>query len=576
MNQRFAGVTLALAAMAMFFAVLNSTRHEADMLLVNGTVYTLDAGNTIAQAVAIRGNRIAAVGGSEDLRRRFDTDTVIDLGGKTVMPGFIDAHAHMSGLGQLMQSVILVGTSSPQEILDLVRTRTLQAPPGTWIHGRGWDQNRWEVKEFPTASQLDAVSPDHPVVLIRIDGHAIWVNSRAMELAHVNRETPDPAGGKIMRFPGGEPTGVFLDGARAVIESIIPPETPDGIERDILTAAAVCAKAGLTEVHDMGIDSLRVEIYRRLARENRLPVRIYAAISAPGPAWEFWKRKGPLIGSGDGMLTIRSMKLYMDGALGSRGAALVEEYSDDPGNRGLTMLSAAELETLVRDAIKRGFQPCVHAIGDRANHAVLNGFEKVLDSLPAGDYRPRIEHAQVLLQEDIPRFKKLGVLPSMQPIHATSDMYWAEARLGPSRIRGAYAWRSLLETGAIIPGGSDFPNDGMNPLWGFYAAFTRADRNGYPQDGWYREQRMTRQEAARCFTAWGAYAAFEENSKGSIEPGKLADLTLLSKDIMQVSPQDVLSTAVEMTIVGGRVVYQISGQNSGQNSGQKPAAGGAQ
>ena len=563
MNRKTAGAILALFATAMFLTVISSTRHKADMLLVNGTVLTLDAQNTVAGAVAIRGNRIAAVGTSADLRSRFDSDTVIDLEGKTVVPGFIDAHAHMSGLGQLMQSVILVGTSSPEEIVGLVRARTREVAPGAWIHGRGWDQNRWENKEFPSASQLDAVSPDHPVVLIRIDGHAIWVNTRALELAHVSRSTQDPPGGRIIRTRSGEPTGVFLDEARALIERFVPSETPEEIERDILTAAAACAKSGLTEVHDMGIDSLRIGIYRRLAGEKRLPVRIYAAISAPGPAWNFWKEQGPLIGAGGGMLTIRSMKLYMDGALGSRGAALVEQYSDDPGNRGLTMLGAAELESLVRDAIAHGFQPCVHAIGDRANHAVLDAYEHVLNALPAGDYRPRIEHAQVILPEDISRFKRLGVLPSMQPIHATSDMYWAEARLGPSRIHEAYAWRSLLETGSIIPGGSDFPNDGMEPLWGFYAAFTRADRSGYPQDGWYRDQRMTREEAIRCFTAWGAYAGFEEGAKGSIEPGKLADLTLLSRNIMQVSPPEVLTTNVEMTIVDGRVTYR------------KPAGGGA-
>jgi predicted amidohydrolase YtcJ len=556
MNRRVAGAVLALSGAAVFLLVLNSTRHEADMLLVNGTVYTLDREDRVCQAVAIRGNRIAAVGTSDDLRRRFDAEKVVDLGGKTLMPGFIDAHAHMGGLGKLMQSVILVGTSSPEEITALVQARAGRTPAGAWIEGRGWDQNRWEKKEFPTASQLDAVSQDHPVVLIRIDGHAIWVNTRAMELAHVNRDSKDPAGGKIIRSPGGEPTGVFLDGARALIEAYVPPETPEEVEQDILTAATVCAKSGLTEVHDMGIDSLRIEIYRRLARERRLPIRIYAAISAPGPEWDFWKEKGPLIGFGDGMLTIRSMKLYMDGALGSRGAALVEAYSDDPGNRGLTMLSASRLDSLIRDAIRHGFQPCVHAIGDRANHIVLNAYDSLLKTIPRGDYRPRIEHAQVILPEDIPRFKKIGVLPSMQPIHATSDMYWAEARLGPDRIRGAYAWRSLLQTGTIIPGGSDFPNDGMDPLWGFYAAFTRADRSGYPEDGWYPEQRMTRGEAARCFTQWGAYAGFEESEKGSIEPGKLADLTLLSKDIMQVQQGDVLSTEVEMTIVDGKVVYR--------------------
>lgn len=559
MSRRNVGAILVVCMAATFIYVTGSTRHEATMLLVNGTVYTLDPQNTVAQAVAIRGNRIAGVGTSDDLRRRFATDSVIDLGGKTVMPGFIDAHAHLSGLGELMQSVILVGTTSPEEITALVQARARETPPGAWIYGRGWDQNRWEKKQFPTASQLDSASSGHPVILVRIDGHAIWVNTRAMELAHVSRESKDPEGGKIVRLPAGEPTGVFLDHARNLVEAVVPPATPEEIEQYLLAAAGECAKNGLTEVHDMGIDSLRIEIYRRLAREHRLPVRIYAAISAPGAEWNSWKEKGPLIGSGNGMLTIRSMKLYVDGALGSRGAALVEEYLDDPGNRGLTLLSASDLETLIREAVAHGFQPCVHAIGDRGNHVVLNAYEKVLSAIPRGDERARIEHAQVLLPGDIPRFRRLGVLPSMQPIHATSDMYWSEARLGPVRIKSAYAWRSLLETGTIIPGGSDFPNDGMSPLWGFYAAFTRSDRNGYPQDGWYREQRMTREESARCFTQWGAYAGFEESEKGSIEAGKLADLTLLSKDIMRVVPREVLSTEVEMTIVDGRIVYQRPG-----------------
>jgi len=562
MNQKVVGTLFVAVSAAVFLMVVNSTKHEAHVLLVNGLVYTLSADHPVAQSIAVRGNTIVAVGSTDDLRRQFSADTVIDLEGKTVMPGFIDAHAHMGGLGQLLQSVILVGTRSQEEVVEHVRARALTAQPGAWIYGRGWDQNLWEDNHFPTAAALDAASGDHPVVLIRIDGHVIWVNSRAMQLARVNRETKDPPGGKIIRTPEGDPTGVFIDNARNLVEAVVPPATPEEIEQNILLAAAECVKAGLTEVQDMGIDSLRIEIYRRLAEQKRLPLRIYAAISAPGPAWDAWKSKGPIIGGGNGMLTLRAMKMYMDGALGSRGAALVDEYSDDPGNRGLTMMSSADLESNIREAVLHGFQPCVHAIGDRANDIVLNAYEKVLGSLPRGDYRPRIEHAQVLLPGDIPRFRKLGVLPSMQPIHATSDMYWAEARLGPARIKGAYAWRSLLETETIIPGGSDFPNDGMNPVWGFYAAFTRSDRNGYPQDGWYRDQRMTREEAARCFTQWAAYASFEEERKGSIETGKLADLTILSKDIMRVPAPEVLSTDVEMTIVDGKIVYRKTAEGT--------------
>ncbi|MBI3766471.1 MAG: amidohydrolase family protein, partial [Ignavibacteriales bacterium] len=269
--------------------------------------------------------------------------------------------------------------------------------------------------------------------------------------------------------------------------------------------------------------------------------------------------KTPLVGYGDGVFTVRAVKLYVDGALGSRGAALVEEYSDDPGNRGLTRISDEELESNIRLALQHGYQPCIHAIGDRGNHIVLNAYEKVLSTLPKGDYRPRIEHAQVILPDDIPRFQNIGVLPSMQPIHATSDMFWAEGRLGPQRVNGAYAWKSLLKTGTIIVGGSDFPNDGMYPLWGFYAAVTRSDRTGYPQDGWYRDQKMTREEAARCFTQWAAYGSFEENVKGTIEVGKLADLTVLSKDIMKVPAMEILSTEISMTIVGGKIVYQNAG-----------------
>ena len=562
MNQKAIGIILLVVSVASFFYCIRTTRSEAGKILINGIVYTMDKDNSVAQAIAIRGNRIVGVGSDEEIRDRYTSDTVIDLQGMCVMPGMIDAHAHMNGLGQLLRSIILVGVPSAEEAVKLVAGRAPNATRGEWIFGRGWDQNLWQVKEFPTASVLDAVAPDNPVLLVRIDGHASWVNSRAMAIAGITRETRDPDGGKIIRDGKGNPTGVFIDNARDLVENFVPPLTDAEVTENILRAATECAKAGITEVGDMGLDSLEIEIYKHLADERKLPIRIYGTVSAPGATWSTVALEKPLIAYGGGMFTLRAVKLYADGALGSRGAALVEQYSDDPGNRGLTKISEADLEANVRLAFQHGYQPCIHAIGDRGNNMVLNAYEKVLSTMPEGDYRPRIEHAQVLLPDDIPRFRKLGVLPSMQPVHATSDMYWAEARLGPRRVKGAYAWRSLLNTGSIILGGSDFPNDGMYPLWGFYAAVTRSDRNGYPQDGWYPDQKMTREEAARCYTAWAAYGAFEENIKGTIEAGKLADLTILSKDIMRVAPAEILSTDVEKTMVGGKIIYQSTIQNS--------------
>jgi predicted amidohydrolase YtcJ len=543
-----------------YYHVTTLSRHRATMLLTNGKIYTLDPNNSVASAIAIEGNRIVGIGTDEELLGRFGQVRTLDLQGRTVLPGLIDGHAHMYGLGELMQSVVLVGIGSPGEAVERVRERVRATPKGFWIYGRGWDQNLWVNKDFPTASQLDSVSPDHPVVLIRIDGHAIWVNSKAMAIAGVSRETKDPPGGKIVRYPDGKPTGVFIDNARDIIENKVPLPKPEEIEESILHAARECVKYGLTEVYDMGIDSVEIDIYKKLADQNKLPLRIYAAIGAPSLTWDSWKSREPLVGYGGGMFTLRAMKMYVDGALGSRGAALVEEYSDDPGNRGLT-INDDQLEPQIKIAVERGYQPCVHAIGDRGNHIVLDVYEKILKSRPVSDVRPRIEHAQVLLPDDIQRFKVLNILPSMQPVHATSDMPWAESRLGPRRILSAYAWRAILNTGSIIIGGSDFPNDGMNPLWGIYAAITRTDHEGNPRGGWYPDQCMSREEALRAYTQWAAFGGFEEKVKGTLEVGKLADLTVLSKDIMKIQPAEILSTSVDLTMVNGKVVYERAGQS---------------
>ncbi len=558
MNRMLSGILfLIVAALACIIVIVSSPR-EATMILANGKIYTLDAGMSVAQAVAIRAGRIVAVGSNDEIESKFKADTILDLHGWTVMPGLVDGHAHMLGEGGKLQTLDLDATASAEEVAESVRVRAGAAQAGSWIVGRGWDQNRWEGKAFPSHEILDQAAPDNPVVLRRVDGHAIWTNRRALELAGVSSATPDPEGGKIYRDAKGDPTGVFVDNAMDIIDKALPPLTDDEIAQRLRLVFRECVKYGLTEVCDMGVDLQTLNVYKKLIDEGRCPLRIYAAIGWPGDGLDYYLKHGKETGFGNGLLTVRAIKLYIDGALGSRGAALIDQYSDDPGNRGLTVMSEADMDSVCALAVDHGFQVCTHAIGDRGNNIVLNAYERALRRLPAGSPSPRwrVEHAQVLQASDIPRLKALGILPSMQPTHATSDMPWAEARLGPERVKGAYAWRSVLRTGSVIIGGSDFPVESVNPLFGFYAAITRSDRNGYPQDGWYPDQKMTRTEAARCFTSWAAYGAFQEQDKGSIEPGKWADLTVLSKDIMEIPPKEILTTEVELTMVGGNIVYE--------------------
>ncbi|HXG01720.1 MAG TPA: amidohydrolase [Bacteroidota bacterium] len=552
-----AAVFVVLLAVFAYVWLDHPVVEEADMLLINGVVYTLNDAQPIAQAVAVRAGKIAAVGGTDELRERFSAAQVIDLKGKPVYPGFTDAHAHLEGLGALLLNINLMDTRSVAEIQELVAERAAVVPPGTWIRGRAWDQNRWPIKTFPTHDMLDSVTTSHPVYLKRVDGHAAWVNKEALDLAGITRDTPDPEGGKILRDARGEPTGVLIDNAVELVEAVMPPPSEAEMREAIEKAARECVRVGLTEVHDMGVELDVISIYKTLINERKLPLRLYVALAGAGPAWRQYAERGPEVPSDDPRLTIRALKVYADGALGSRGAALIEPYSDDPTNRGLTLTSADSLRKLAEAALRSGFQLCVHAIGDRANHIVLNVFEDIARRDPSrfAAARFRIEHVQVLEPNDIPRFKRNGVIPSMQPTHCTSDMPWAEERLGPERVKGAYAWRSLLETGASIAGGSDFPVESPNPLYGFYAAITRQDHNGMPPEGWYPEQRMQRFEALKAFTIWPAYAAFEESIRGSIEEGKLADIVVLSNDIMKCDPREILGTTVVYTIVGGEIVY---------------------
>lgn len=558
MKHKIALLFLFVVALFLVIYLILFMENKAELLLLNGKIYTLNNTQPVAEAVAISEGKIISVGNSSELKNRFNVEKVIDLKGSVVIPGLIDAHAHMFGFGQMLNSLMLAGVTSANEISEMVKEKSKTIPTGEWLYGRGWDQTLWSEKKFPNKDLLDKAAPDNPVILGRIDGHAIWVNSRTLEMAGITSATIDPKGGKIIRDNSGNPTGVLIDKATELVEKIVPPPTDAEVEQCILLAVEECIKAGLTEVHDMGLNSQTIRVYKKLAEQQKLRIRIYGAIDAPSQTWNEFSERGPLLNYGNDMLTIRAVKIYVDGALGSRGAALVENYSDDPGNRGLTLLDDSTMEAVTYLAIQKKFQVCTHAIGDRANHYVLNMYEKMLGADNKKDLRFRIEHAQVILPEDISRFQKLNVLPSMQPIHATSDMDWAEARLGTERVKGAYAWRSLINSGSIIPAGSDFPNDIMQPLWGFYAAITRMDQDGKPEGGWFIDQCMSREEALKSYTTWAAYSAFKEKEKGTIEVGKYADFTIISKDIMTIPASEILNTEIIMTLIGGKVVYELS------------------
>ncbi len=571
-------IALLVATILATLSLSLPMKQEADSLYVNGRIYTMDEELRVAEALAIRGDRIAAVGTQEDLVNEFVPARVVDLQGRTVLPGFIDAHVHLMGLALAKITVDLTGTTSEREAGERVLARVRQSSPGQWVRGRGWDQNDWPSRAFPTQELLNRVAPANPVYLVRVDGHAAWLNRLALEIAGIDRETPDPPGGKILRDARGNPTGILIDAAMEIAVAVLPRLSGEEAAEGLRRAVEECIEQGITTVHDMGIDQWELDLYKQEIREGRMPLRIFAAVAAESDLWQSMRSTGPLLGFGNHHLTVRSLKLYMDGALGSRGAALLEPYSDDPDNRGLTMVSTDELLRLVRGALVAGFQPCVHAIGDRANKLVLDVYEAALAEVRSADARPRIEHAQVLAPDDIPRFRQLGVIPSMQPTHCTSDMYWAEARLGPERIRGAYAWRSLLNTGVVIPGGSDFPVEQPSPLLGIAAAVTRRDPSGLPRSaedvrrqfqlsesgmvnaeefngGWYVSERVNRSEAVRIFTAWAAWAGFEERLKGTLERGKLADFVVLSSDLFQVSEEELPFVEVEMTVIGGREVF---------------------
>lgn len=543
---------LPIVALLGLLSASLSLAQPADLIVRNARIHTVNRQQPAASSLAVRDGRIIAVGaaGSDLSPYSGPATRILDLHGATVVPGLIDSHAHMRGLGALLESRDLRHVSTVAEIAAWVREQAAKTPKGEWITGRNWDQTNWGGT-YPTAADLDRAAPDHPVFLSRVDGHAGWANSRALSLAAIDAKTPDPHGGKILRDAAGQATGILIDTAQGLVRSKIPRPSYAQIKRQLELAARECARLGLTGIHDAGVSSEDLRAYRELIAEDRFPVRVWAMIGGDGALWREYLRKGPETGD---KLTVRAIKLYADGALGSRGAALWQPYTDDKANTGLLITSAEQIEKVARQAAAAGFQVCTHAIGDRANRTVLDAYAAALGG--RNDKRFRVEHAQVISLPDFQRFRDFSILPAMQATHATSDMRWIDRRIGPDRVAGAYAWRRFLNLGIPVANGSDFPVEEPNPMLGLYASFTRQDQNGQPPEGWTPGQRMTRAEALESWTLSGAYAAFEEKLKGSLEPGKLADFVVLDRDIMTVPPRDVLGTRVRMTFLGGKLVYE--------------------
>ena len=544
----------------------------ADLVIRHATIYTVDENNPSAQAIAVVSDTIAFVGSSTDVQAWVgENTTVLDMQGKTVTPGFIEGHAHFSGVGANKMNLDLMATASYTEIVSRVKRAVRDTPPGEWIIGRGWHQDKWDslpstlVQGFPIHKVLSAVSPDHPVYLRHASGHAALANAKAMELAGVMNidqeglQIEDVAGGEVVRDQLGNPTGIFNENAMGLVTQHIPESTAESRRRAATLAMQECLTNGITSFHDAGAAQTEIDLYQQMAEAGDLKVRLWVMLSGRDTSLlqHYWQH-GPDIGLGNNFLTIRSVKLYGDGALGSRGAWLLEPYEDMPGQYGHQTTPMEQVYEVSVKALQAGFQVGTHAIGDRANREVLDQYQKAFEAFPdeAKDTRFRIEHAQHISAQDIPRFGKLGVIPAMQAIHMASDRPWAIDRLGKDRIvEGAYVWRKLLDSGAIVVNGTDAPVEPLNPLPSFYASVSRQTLQGEPEGGYEPDQKMTREEALRSYTIAPAYAAFEEAIKGSIEVGKLADFTVFSKDIMTIAEEELLKTKVDYTIVGGKVLY---------------------
>ena len=533
---------------------------EDGFIMHNIDGYTIAGDNlelVMFDAIAVQNGKVVSTGTAEDLRTGYSGFEEIDGEGRTLIPGLIDAHVHVMGLGYQQLDVDVQGVDSLEETLEIIGQYAEDNPDLEWIRGRGWNQVLWEENEFPTAEDLDRVVPDRPVYLTRVDGHAAWTNSRAMEIAGISRDTPDLQGGVVVRDEFGDATGIFVDATMNYIEEHIPTRTPEENSQAFELALQEMAEHGLTSVHDARVNVATWEMYKDFADEGKLITRIYAMIGGTGDTFDELAQNGPIESYANDMLALRSVKISADGALGSRGAAMIEHYHDDPGNSGLLFYDQQELNEMVIKGASNGFQMNIHAIGDAANRQVLDAFQNAEEELgDQSDLRHRVEHAQIVHPDDIPRFVELDLIASMQPTHATSDMNMAEDRVGSERMEGAYAWQTFLDQGTVIAGGSDFPVENVNPFYGLYSSITRQDHGGMPPGGWYSEHRLSREETLRIFTRDAAYAAHQEDVLGTLETGKWADFILIDRDIFEVDASEIWQTEVLETWVAGEKVYQ--------------------
>ena len=556
---------LLLVLIISVFAVSPATAkiRPADLVLQNGNVYTVNRRQPRAQAVAVKGDRIIFVGANRGSRKYIGKNTrVIDLKGATVVPGLTDAHHHLEGVGFREMTLNLEGVNSLEEFLAKVKARVEQTKPGEWVTGRGWIETFWSPPVFPTRWDLDKVAPNNPVILTRADGHGTVVNSVALKVAGIDKTTANPFGGEISKDKqSGELNGMLLDAAQGLVRGHLPATTPADLERAIVLGVNRNVSLGWTQVQDPGGDYAEIDLFKKLYDAGQIKLRIYKALSAPGMEAQRLFQEGPIIGAYGNRLTVRSIKLYGDGSLDSRSAALLAPYSDKPDTSGFLTIKEETLQTILQQALRTGIQVETHAIGDRGNRVIIDEYEKALKAVPKAEWkikepRWRVEHSQIVNPADIPRFAKLRVIPSMQPSHAIGDLHFAPARLGIERLKGAYAWQSFVKSGSIIPGGSDAPVERGEPMIEFYAAVARKDLKGFSGAGWHPEEALRREQAIKMFTIWAAYAAFEEKLRGSIEVGKLADLTVLSADIMKIPEVEILKTRCVVTIIGGEIVYE--------------------
>ena len=545
--------TLKRALISLGMVVGLSSTAYADTVLHNVRGYTSsnDGMQLFSVLVFDDKGRILATGDNR-LMASYPNAVQIDGNANTLLPGLTDSHGHIYGLGVLKSNIDLAGSPSVADAVAEIEAHAKANPSAKWITGRGWNQVIWPIQKFPTAEDIDKVVSDRPVWLRRVDGHAGWANSLALKLAGITDDTPDPVGGKILRDDNGHATGVLIDRAMDFVSARIPPPDKTAVRKATELAVETLLAQGLTSVHDAGIDLMSAEVYLSMADSGQLGMRIYAMIGGSDDVLD--SIGTPIRQYGNDHLDIASVKLYSDGALGSRGAAMIEPYSDDAENRGLPFWTQKQLDEKTLKANRMGFQVGIHAIGDLGNRMALNAFESSQGGKPSA-LRNRVEHAQIITLEDIPRFEELGVIASMQATHATSDMNMAEDRIGPDRIAGGYAWRRLLDAGVIIANGSDFPVELSNPFHGLHAAVTRQSRSGMPTDGWYADQALTRAEALHSFTLAAAYAANQEDRLGSLEPGKWADFILIDRNYFEIPSSEIDDIQVLQTWVGGELVF---------------------